>query len=147
MFAIASQQRYIWPHQLSFLSMALYGLIYKSTPAKVLTEAGAEELLSVARTANETFGITGMLLCFPNMYLQLIEGDQPDILRLYENIRHDERHFSVTTLREGFLDKRYFPDWSMGYDRSAESFDQAHAFHFSGERSNQLLEILETWGH
>jgi hypothetical protein len=123
--------------------MNLYYILYSSTPTRQLSDLELEDLLYVARTENGVRYITGMLLCFSNMYIQLIEGPEIHIHQLYRNIRNDSRHYEVTTLKEGVIEKRFFSDWTMGYDKSESSFDDTRiSFDLADEKSFRLLNIL-----
>jgi hypothetical protein len=124
--------------------MDLYYLIYSSIPAKVLNEEELHDLLAVSRTANEIHHVTGMLLCLSGMYIQLIEGPKAEIIQLYKNIRNDSRHYQVTTLIEGDIEARFFPDWHMGYDMSEKTLKEHQAaVDLTDPESIQLLQILE----
>jgi hypothetical protein len=125
--------------------MDLYYLIYSSVPAKKLSAAELEFLLSVSRAENKTHQITGMLVCLPENYVQLIEGSEEAVKRLYQNIVDDVRHHQVTTLREGRITDRFFPDWSMGFDCDEFSFsDYTATFNFGDDQLFRLLDILDT---
>ena len=117
--------------------MDLYYLIYTSIPARPMNEAELQELLHVAREANSRFEITGMLICLPESFTQLIEGPKAHIEQLYDNIQQDKRHFRITTLREGPIRARFFPDWAM-------AFKQQDMIGLKDEKVLQLFDILES---
>jgi hypothetical protein len=123
--------------------MDLYYLIYTSTPAKVLTDAELHKLLHTSRQENSRFEVTGMLICLPESYIQLIEGPKPHIDQLYQNIRQDKRHFRVTTLNEGSIDRRFFPDWAMALKKPNPNATDADVLTLDDERVLQLFDILE----
>jgi hypothetical protein len=123
--------------------MDLYYLIYTSTPAKVLTDAELHKLLHTSRQENSRFEVTGMLICLPESYIQLIEGPKPHIEQLYQNIQQDKRHLRVTTLYEGSIDRRFFPDWAMALRKPNTSATGADVLTLDDERVLQLFDILE----
>ncbi|MFD2163968.1 BLUF domain-containing protein [Paradesertivirga mongoliensis] len=124
--------------------MNYFYLIYCSVPARRLSDEEVEELLLVARRENKLRDITGMLLCLPEMYVQLIEGAEADIRQLYLNLSRDQRHHTVTILKEGHLEQRFFPDWSMGYDQKSVTLTNAEdSFCISDEKVFALFEILD----
>lgn len=123
--------------------MDLYYFIYTSTPAKILTEAELNELLKTSREANTRFEVTGMLICLPESYIQLIEGPKPHIEQLYRNIQHDKRHLRVTTLREAPIENRFFPDWTMAFKRSDPTITGFDVLNLDAERVLQLFDILD----
>lgn len=123
--------------------MDLYYLVYTSSPARIMDDSALHELLAISRQANARFGITGMLLYFPDSFIQLIEGPQTHIQQLYQNIQRDRRHFRVTTLREGPIASRFFPDWAMAFDRR-DSKEQTDALALHDEKVMQLFAVLES---
>jgi len=118
--------------------MELYYLIYTSVPARPMNDAELYDLLAVAREANSRFEVTGMLLCLPESFTQLIEGPQAHIQQLYQNIQRDKRHFRVTTLREGPIDWRFFPDWAMAFKKQHGALD------LQDEKVLALFDIMES---
>lgn len=128
--------------------MALYYLIYSSIPARALSDAELDELLDTARSANSGHGVTGMLICFKDLYVQLIEGEEAEIKQLYKNLLIDPRHYRVQTLKEGEINKRFFPDWSMGFERKEISPEmQEESLNLFAEKSLTLLSILDSGNH
>jgi hypothetical protein len=123
--------------------MDLYYLIYTSTPAKILTEAELHDLLHTSRQENSRFEVTGMLICLPESYIQLIEGPKTHIEQLFHNIQQDKRHLRVTTLREAPIDNRFFPDWAMAFKRSDPTITGSDVLNLDAERVLQLFDILD----
>lgn len=123
--------------------MSHFFLIYSSVPSRILTEEEVQDLLTVSRRENEIRNITGMLLCLPETYIQLIEGRENEIRKLYLNLLNDRRHHKVITLKEGIIEKRFFPAWSMAYDRRNISLQNPEgSFDFSDEEVFELFDIL-----
>lgn len=121
----------------------MYYIIYSSRPTKALNDAELEELLAVSRTENKNYQVTGMLVCMSDSYIQLIEGYEEPIKRLYQNIVNDTRHDHVITLKEGQISKRFFPDWAMGFDKDKYSLtDYSNTFHLLDDDLSKLLDIL-----
>ncbi|MCG6121024.1 MAG: BLUF domain-containing protein [Blastomonas sp.] len=100
-------------------------LIYMSQPFGY-DDSMLSGILSVARRNNPRHGITGALICRHDVYLQLIEGDQDAIDRLFARISTDDRHLAVTLLNRADVAERLFPDWAMLHD-------PAHSWHWSPE--------------
>jgi len=123
--------------------MDLYHLIYTSTPAYPIVDSGMEEILKTAREHNSRFQVTGMLICLPYSFVQLIEGPKEQIQQLYKNIQRDPRHLKVTILREGPITARYFPNWTMAFTRRNESINNADVLHVFEQQVLRLLDILE----
>ncbi len=52
-----------------------------------------------------------------NNFMQLLEGSADVLDALVEAIKLDTRHGSVTVILQREIERRTFPDWSMGYRR------------------------------
>lgn len=102
----------------------MYYLIYSSRSKKDLSKEELFSILEKSRLRNKMMNISGFLLCINEDYhpelingwfLQVLEGEKEDVLKLYESISEDKRHKDVKLLAEGRLMKRMFNNWSMGY--------------------------------
>lgn len=90
-------------------------LLYVSIATKPLTDSELVDLLEVSRKNNAAAGVTGMLLYKDKKFMQLLEGDEKEVARIFEKILKDSRHRNVITLMEGQKDERDFSDWTMGF--------------------------------
>ena len=54
-----------------------------------------------------------MLLAIENKYLQYLEGNESDVLALFDRIKLDPRHHKVNRWIQGNTKKRIFSEWSM----------------------------------
>jgi hypothetical protein len=91
----------------------LVRLLYASRAAA----PAADELGSILRQSkanNPAAGITGVLCCSDNMYLQVLEGGRTAVNRLYNRIVADPRHKDVELLSYQQIGERHFAGWSMG---------------------------------
>ncbi|RFZ90966.1 BLUF domain-containing protein [Mucilaginibacter conchicola] len=103
----------------------LYYLIYMSRAAKPMSDTELDDLLAVAVKNNKELGITGMLLYVDEQsvisqhgrFIQVLEGPEETVKKIYSTINKDERHFHVMELFGYPLKERNFPDWSMGFKR------------------------------
>jgi hypothetical protein len=82
-------------------------------------------ILASARRYNAVNGITGMLLYFNGIFLQVLEGPQAEVRSTFDRILQDPRHFGVFKMDEIGVDQRCFSDWSMGF-QSLASADLDH---------------------
>jgi hypothetical protein len=92
----------------------LVRLLYASRAA---APAGADEMGAILRQSkanNPAAGITGVLCCSDNMYLQVLEGGRAAVNRLYNRIVTDPRHQDVELLSYQQIGERHFAGWSMG---------------------------------
>lgn len=93
----------------------MFYLIYVSSATKLIDAKGLTKLLQKARITNAESNITGMLLYENGNFMQLIEGEETEVLALYETIKQDPRHKDVYTIVQGTEETRMFSDWSMGF--------------------------------
>lgn len=102
----------------------MYYLVYSSESKKDMSKDELFVILEKSRQKNKMMDISGFLLCINEDYhpeiingrfLQVLEGEKKDVIKLYESISMDKRHKNVKVLSEGVLLKRMFNNWSMGY--------------------------------
>ncbi len=93
----------------------IYKLIYTSKAVPGTTDAVLEDILAAARRNNGDLDITGMLLFFDDHFIQLLEGQRNDVMKLYEKIKQDARHTDVDLMFEEYQEDRVFGDWRMAY--------------------------------
>jgi hypothetical protein len=124
--------------------MELYHIIYTSTPIRQLNDEELKELLHVSREANIRFQVTGMLICLADSYTQLIEGPKQHIEQLFNNIKRDKRHWQVTTLREGTIVSRFFPDWAMAFEKHNSTIAEQGLVGTTDEKVLKLFTIIES---
>lgn len=83
-------------------------------------------ILSTSQRNNKAAGVTGALVFDDQWFLQALEGDRCAIWATLKRIEDDERHANVIVVDARHVDKRLFPDWSMGLARrtpeNAEAF-------------------------
>lgn len=95
--------------------MPVMQLIYASRPFGFDTAMLAGILLD-ARRCNTRDGITGMLICRADLYLQLLEGPEAVVNATYRRITADDRHTDLRLLSRAAVPERLFPLWSMRDD-------------------------------
>lgn len=99
----------------------LISLVYLSAAVVPFSTQNLVELLAQSRENNSKIGVTGMLLFKEGNFLQALEGDREKVLTLYKKIAKDVRHQKLTTLSQGNIAHRDFPDWSMGFNNLGSS--------------------------
>jgi len=90
-------------------------LVYVSQATRELYEADLARLLERIRPNNSAAGVTGMLLYDGGAFMQVIEGNEATLEKLYNVIIRDPRHKDVVVILEKAIARRQFPDWSMGF--------------------------------
>lgn len=93
----------------------MFQLLYTSKAVKPFQDYEIGKLLEIARLNNSKKAITGMLLYCNGNFIQLLEGNEPDLRDLFDVISKDSRHADVNIVMESKIDRPQFPDWSMGY--------------------------------
>jgi len=81
-----------------------------------------DKILQKACSHNNNTGITGILLYHSGIFLQLLEGEENEVKKLYAKIFGDPRHNNVTLLFEIESKERIFNNWGMAY-REVNGFD------------------------
>ncbi|MGB3464870.1 MAG: BLUF domain-containing protein [Cyclobacteriaceae bacterium] len=115
-------------------------LVYTSFRKPNCDEQELQNILKSCQNNNKPKGITGVLLHSKSRFLQYLEGDETQIVALYNKIKEDPRHASVTQRDLKKIDKRVFPSWAMAHkEMSSENI----AYDSMGDPGHkQLLEKL-----
>ena len=92
----------------------LVRLLYASRAAAPITPDALTAILRQSKANNPQHGITGVLCCSDNMFLQALEGGRAAVNRLYNRIATDPRHTQVELLSYQQIGERHFAGWSMG---------------------------------
>ncbi len=81
------------------------------------------DILEVARRNNRDCGVTGVLLYCDGNFLQLLEGQEEDVLSVFDRIGHDSRHDGICRIMACNLPGRWTADWSMAFSHCESSND------------------------
>lgn len=85
-----------------------------------MTNSQLDEILAKSRTNNPKHKITGLLCYGGTSFIQILEGPEDEVIRLYANIIHDERHHDCKILDIHVGSKRVFDKWAMAYVHSTK---------------------------
>lgn len=93
-------------------------LLYLSqaSPAAARSDS-LDEILQTSRRNNASLGITGVLVSGGGWFMQLLEGPESAVLKLYARILDDRRHGSARVLHITPANEAIFGEWSMGFVR------------------------------
>lgn len=94
---------------------SLYKLIYTSSRKPNCDAAEIDNILASCKRNNPSKNVTGILLHSKQRFIQYLEGDKDEIMRLFEAIKEDDRHGGVNLRYYSPIEKRIFPSWHMGY--------------------------------
>ncbi len=115
--------------------MALLQIIYTSHATVPLDSQSLREMVAGASRKNRAHGITGMLYCAKESYLQILEGDEIELLLLYADILRDNRHNDIHTVVIRPVEQIDFPNWSMGLLEAVEEpIDLTHVLSRKDDR-------------
>ena len=92
-----------------------YRLIYRSH-SRIPTSTDRAELgaiLRTSRTNNAQRGVTGALLMYEGWFAQVLEGPERNVRQLFDRIKVDPRHDTVSVTEEGYVDGPVFARWAM----------------------------------
>ena len=93
----------------------MFELIYSSRSIDTIDEIDITAILNTSRDFNKKNKITGCLLYHNNEFIQILEGDEIVVKKLYASILKDKRHHNILLLAEGLKQERDFKDWNMAY--------------------------------
>jgi len=92
-----------------------FRLMYRSRSLIPAADRKVElgELFSAARSNNKKRHVCGALLVTGDSFVQVLEGDESTVRKLYARISHDPRHESVTLVETGPVHEPVFARWAM----------------------------------
>ena len=89
-------------------------LVYASRPVGDLDHFDVQQIIATSRRHNWRAGVSGSLLFTGTGFVQVLEGRQDAVRRLFDRISIDKRHTKVRIVLQAPLARRAFPDWTMG---------------------------------
>lgn len=98
----------------------MYSITYVSKATEDYSQAQLLALLEVCHRNNLRDKLTGQLLYKDREFMQVLEGDEMVLKRVFEKICRDKRHKNILILDEGFIQQREFDDWTMGFNNLDE---------------------------
>lgn len=124
-------------------------LMYVSSPYS-LTDELLKQILEQSRTNNQKQRITGVLCAGGGHFVQVLEGKESDLVRLYSKIIDDPRHHDCEIIGIAPIDERMFEKWSMGYiEKSSEEMSsrrqQLLDYRMEHYRGDVILNALKTF--
>ena len=90
-------------------------LLYISQTTPLFSEDS--DLIRIVRSSmknNKDLEVTGMLVKNGNFFIQLLEGKERAVMKVYNEIAHDRRHSNIKSLMTFQNATRIFPEWYMG---------------------------------
>jgi len=78
--------------------MSLYCVVYTSIANQKMSDDDLKDLLKKIRKRNESSHVTGMLLYLDPFFMQVFEGQEATVNRLFNFIKQDSRHHKVSLI-------------------------------------------------
>lgn len=96
-------------------SSNLCRLIYLSSTNVKPNEDDLEDIVNGSQKRNTSFDITGLLIYLNGHFLQVLEGEEESVERLFSNIKRDDRHHMVEAISKSQIKDRLFAKWCMAF--------------------------------
>lgn len=116
----------------------IYHLLYVSEKSRHFDHSDVDQIIAVSQKNNADAKVTGLLINNGDYFIQLLEGKKSDVMKTFNRISSDHRHFRVKILFSAESTLRIFPEWAMGLVREPTE-----------STMNQILPFLhsEIQGH
>ena len=102
-----------------------------------------EEILTKSRSNNPVIGVTGNLIYHSDLFLQLLEGPNLAVHKLYQTILADNRHADIVKLRDETCSRRLFASWAMKNDgHQSWMLSRSEIARMSNDEALQLFDRL-----
>lgn len=124
-------------------------VVYTSRSSSPMPPYEVEQLVQASRIRNRACGLTGLLVWSERGFAQCLEGPQDAVDERSATIFADARHRDVRVLLDAAIDRREFPNWSMGYASIYDGGDRLTALepHFGpapwGPARTALMQAVE----
>jgi hypothetical protein len=97
--------------------------LYIST-APSLSREDVQAILATSRRNNGARNVTGLLLYNGRNFLQLLEGEESELVSLMVRISHDPRHTGISMIDRRTVPTRVCPDWAMQRIQIADNIER-----------------------
>lgn len=97
------------------MTKSLLRILYSSKTHNRLSESDLTKLLHQSRENNQRIKIHGILCYNHSDFIQVLEGPETAVIKLYQKILDDDRHHDCKLLNICLSNKYIFNNWSMGY--------------------------------
>tara|TARA_B100001093_G_scaffold217474_1_gene208637 strand:+ start:171 stop:512 length:342 start_codon:yes stop_codon:yes gene_type:complete len=102
-----------------------------------------DDILTKSRSNNPAIEVTGNLIYHADLFLQLLEGPNLAVDKLYETILADNRHADIVKLRDETFNRRLFASWAMKNDsHQSWMLSRGEIARMSSDEALQLFDRL-----
>lgn len=116
-------------------------LIYISKKKPSCSIEDIEDVLKASLAQNGNKDITGVLLYSQKQFMQILEGDKIEILKLYDKIKKDKMHCKTVMVSLSPIKERYFPGCQMVSKEVSDEFRFLTAMTHQGKAEFKALFI------
>ena len=106
------------------------------------TDEAIDELLERSKQNNATKRITGAMIYANGYFMQLIEGPQIAVDKLYSAIEADPRHEVLSLLHSQEIKDRHFSDWAMEYRDSDDLGERALMTIHAAKQDSERFPVI-----
>ncbi|MFT7032570.1 MAG: hypothetical protein ACJA2S_001070 [Cyclobacteriaceae bacterium] len=101
----------------------MFYLIYTSQQGSPISNKMLRDILLKSKSRNKACNVTGILIRIEDRFIQLLEGEEEDVEKIYSSICRDIRHHHISKVLTGYRSERLFRDWAMAFSSpSKEQF-------------------------
>jgi hypothetical protein len=109
------------------------------------------QILGKSRRNNRSKGIVGALYYGNGFFYQCLEGEEPDLLALYEILKTDPRHTDLHIVSINPIAQKSFGEWEMKYVPAEKDINQMLStfgmtkfdpYRFDERMNKQMLQLL-----
>ena len=119
-------------------------LIYSSAVNPTFHQGELQRLLSHYRQRNQQLGICSLLLFMNGDFLQVLEGEEEAVQRIYQLIQQDRHHLQLTLLSRENIDAPAFAGHSLLFiDTEELTRKLGHPVHLSNIAQHGELDRSE----
>ncbi len=93
----------------------MYRLVYVSSATSAMSESDLHALLKQSKRNNKRRKISGLLLYADGNFIQVIEGQEKNLDRLYHKIKCDPRNTGHILINKQRIEHRAFEEWGMSF--------------------------------
>lgn len=119
------------------------GIVFASRP-RCSPETVLLEILRAAESGNTGHQLSGMLYYDPHLYLQVINGDDPALAQLWQNLQRDRRHDILWHVHLPAADRLFPCALPLGYASRPQVRALGHDLADFRLETRPAEEILET---
>ena len=117
-------------------------LTYTSEMASAITDEDVNNIIEKSRLYNESVDVTGMLACFGDRFIQVLEGASDAVETLYSRIKGDPRHRHVTVVQDVSVKDRAYAGYSMRLFKNTELGEAERGIIFQALHASEPQSVM-----